>query len=201
MIKSQNVITNNNLIIKHRDIVLYLDKDTSTLVSKHSLKYSNFIKLGKYPRDNNWFEDTYKGKYLKSKYKKTGYDLGHLTPSHITTYDSLLNHYSFSMFNQAPQLAHFNREGWKNLEISVENLISKYKSDAVIITGVIYFNLNLKYLPKSRIKIPSHFYKIVFISGKTFCWIGSNIDGKINSTNLEDLNNLFKLAKINLIIK
>src|SRR6476659_6600227 len=84
---AQKIITKSNLIINHGDIVLYLTKDTCTMVSKHSLSYNNFLKLDK-ERDNNWFQDSYKGKYIKDDYLHSGYDLGHLTPSHITSYNN-----------------------------------------------------------------------------------------------------------------
>ncbi len=195
------VITKNNLIINHGDITLYLSDDTSTMVSKHVIFYNNFKNIGKYPRDNHWFQDTYKGKYIKSNYVHTGYDLGHLTPSSITSYDSVLNHNSFSMFNQAPQLAHFNEHPWEQLEMHVEDSIAKYKTDAVIITGVIYDPITKEYLSKSRIKIPVAYYKIVVVKNKTWCWIGSNNNEQIIPTTVADLNKIFIINKMNLIIQ
>lgn len=194
---SQKVDSKNGLFIDHGDVKLYLDDDTSSLISKHTLKYSNFLKMGLVPRSDNWFDDTYKGKYLPVKYKKSGFDKGHLTPSHITTYDSTTNRNTFSMFNAAPQYPYFNQHPWQELETDVEDSIKKYKLDAVIITGVIYNELKKTYIPKSRIKIPSHYFKIVTIGTKTWCWLGVNVDGKINctitTTTLDDLNNRFKL--------
>jgi DNA/RNA endonuclease G (NUC1) len=197
---SQTVTTDNKLIIKHGDITLYLTKDTCSMVSKHVLKFSSFLKLDK-ERDNRWFQDTYKGKYFKDAYLKTGYDIGHLTPSHITSYDNELNHKSFSLFNAAPQVAGFNRGKWAQLEGDVEDFISKSKQDVVIITGVIYDPNNKKFMGKSKIPIPSAFFKVLFINGTTKCWIGSNINGLITLTTLVDLNNIFKLNKMDLIIK
>lgn len=197
---SQTVTTDNKLIIKHGDITLYLTKDTCAMVSKHVLKFSNFLKLDK-ERDNKWFQDTYKGKYTKDAYLKTGYDIGHLTPSHITSYDNKLNHLSFSLFNAAPQVAAFNRGKWAQLEGDVEDLVSKSKQDVVIITGVIYDPKNKKFMSNSRIPIPNSFFKILFINGTTKCWVGSNINGMISVITLTDLNELFKLNKMNLSIK
>ena len=54
---------------------------------------------------------------------------------------------------------------------------------------------------KSRIPIPSAFFKVLFINGTTQCWIGSNINGLITPTTLKDLNELFKLNKMNLNIQ
>ena len=170
------------------------------MVSKHILKYSSFLKLDK-ERDNRWFQDTYKGKYTKDAYLRTGYDIGHLTPSHITSYDNELNHKSFSLFNAAPQVAAFNRGKWAQLEGDVEDLISKSKQDVVIITGVIYDPKNKKFMSNSRIPIPNSFFKVLFINGTTKCWVGSNINGMISVITLIDLNELFKLNKMNLTIK
>lgn len=55
---SQTISGNNkNLVIKHKDITLYLDTDTSIMVSKLDFKYSNFVELGSYSRCNCWFID------------------------------------------------------------------------------------------------------------------------------------------------
>jgi DNA/RNA endonuclease G (NUC1) len=195
-----NVITNNKLIINHGDITLYLSNDTSTQVSKHTIKYNDFLNLDK-GRDNRWFVDTYTGKYRKEHYLHSGYDLGHLTPSHITSYNDTLNHESFSLFNQAPQVAAFNRGKWAQLEGSVEDSIAKYKKDAIIITGVIYDGTKVTYLGKSRIKIPISYFKVLHIDNKTYCWVGSNINGLIVPISIIDLNAVILKNKNNFSIK
>jgi DNA/RNA endonuclease G (NUC1) len=202
---SQNVVSKNGLVIDHGDVKLYLDDDTTSMVSIHKLKYENFLKLGSVARGNNWYDDTYKGKYLPVKYKKSGFDKGHLTPSHITTYDSITNRNTFSMFNAAPQYPYFNEHPWQELEADVEDSIKKYKSDVIIITGVIYNENKKNYIPKSRIKIPTHYFKIVTIGSKTWVWLGVNADGKkdciVTVTTLEDLNNRFKVNGMKVRIK
>lgn len=197
---SQTVKTDNKLIIHHGDITLYLTKDTCALVSKHVLKFSSFLKLDK-ERDNHWFQDTYKGKYYKDAYLRTGYDIGHLTPSHITSYDNTLNHQSFSLFNAAPQVAAFNRGKWAKLEADIEDLIAHGKQDVVIVTGVIYDPKNKKFMGKSRIPIPVAYFKILFINGDSVCWIGSNINGEVTLTTLEELNEIFKINNMKLVIQ
>ena len=177
-------------------MILYLSNDTLPMVSRHSVVFSKF-KLDK-DRDDNWFQDKYK-KMNKSAYKKTGYDLGHLTPSHITSYDDTLNHRSFSLYNQAPQLAKFNRGNWKSLEASVEDSILKYKSNATIITGVIY-DATCKPLPNSRITIPSSYFKVLYIGKKVYCWIGSNTTCEVKPIKLEELNAIFEKNKMGLNI-
>ena len=187
--------TGPTLTIKHGDLTLYLDSDTNSFVSKHELKYSDFKNLDS-DRDNRWFQDTYKGIYKKEHYVRSGYDLGHLTPSHITSYNDTLNYKSFSLFNQAPQLAKFNRGKWAQLEKSVEDSVAKYKVDVTIITGVIYNNKNKKYLNKSKIKIPDVYYKILYIKSKnkplTYVWLGSNINGQIIKSDIPQLNGVLR---------
>lgn len=187
--------TGPKLIIKHGDLTLYLDTDTNSFVSKHELKYSDFKKLDS-DRDDKWFQDTYKGIYNKEYYVRSGYDLGHLTPSHITSYNDTLNHESFSLFNQAPQVAAFNRGKWAQLEKGVEDSIAKYKVDVTIITGVIYDNKNKMYLNKSKIKIPDVYYKILVIKNKkkplTYVWVGSNVNGQVIKSDIPQLNGILK---------
>jgi len=202
---SQKVIVKNSLQIDHGDIKLYLDDDTCTMVSKHTITYQEFQKLGTYPRIDRWFDEKWTGKYLKKYYTNTNYDKGHLTPSHITTYDSLLNLNSFSMFNQAPQFKFFNEKNWQELESDVEDTIQKYKSDATIITGVVYNEKNKTFLKGSRIKIPTHYFKVLYIGKKQWVWIGENVEDKtkcqVKVIKLSDLNVIFKKNSMKLSIK
>jgi len=198
-IYSQN-ISNTTLKINHGDIILYLTPDSLSMVSKHTISYSNILKLDT-DRDNRWFQDSIKSKYKKEIYSRSGYDLGHLTPSHITSYDDVLNHVSFSFLNQAPQLIKFNRGKWSKLEGSVVDSIIKYKVNSIIITGVIYNEKKPLYLNNSKIKIPTYYYKILYINKLIYCWLGSNIDGEIKIITVKDLNVLFKSNGMKIKIK
>jgi len=189
-------------VIKHNELTLYLDSDNNSYISKHELKYVNFLKLDS-DRDDKWHSEI-KGPYSKEPYLYSGYDMGHLTPSHITSYNDTLNHHSFSFYNQAPQLAGFNRGKWKRLELSVEDSISKYKVDVQIITGVIYNDTKKVYLGKSKIKIPEMYYKILTIKSKkpiTYVWVGSNKNGEVTKSNIKELNGVLELNKSTLKFK
>lgn len=190
------------MVIKHNELTIWLDSDTNSFVTKHELKYSDFKKLDS-DRDDNWHNEVYKGPYSKTPYLYSGYDLGHLTPSHITSYNDTLNYHSFSFYNQSPQIASFNRGKWSRLEKSVEDSIKKYHSNVVIITGVIYDNINKTYLNKSRVKIPEAFYKILYIKKQklTYVWIGSNNNGKIINCKIKDLNVVLGINKNNIQFK
>lgn len=203
---SQTIYTGSKLIIRHTDMTLYLQSDTTTMVSVHTLSYINFQKIGLVNRKklgDKWFDDTYKGKFSKKYYKGTKKDLGHLTPFKATSYSLETAKNSFSSYNQAPQDYYFNEHPWEQLEGQVLDTILKYKQDAKIITGVIYNNSNPNYLPKSRIKIPIYYYKILFISNKRYYWLGDNMPGNqtpIRNTTLDELNKLFIINKMDLRI-
>ena len=197
----KQIITKSQLIINHNELILYLTDDTCSMVSKHSLKYSDFLAID-HKRDDRWHQDTYLGKYNEKYFYKTGYDMGHLTPSNITSYNDSTNYNSFSLFNEAPQNPSLNRGKWAKLEKQVEDKIKEGKSNCIIITGVIYSKDNTKTLPNSRIKIPSYFFKILVIKKKVYCWITTNDEKyEIKETTLKELNKLFKDNKMDLLIK
>ena len=96
---SQTVSTSSKLFIKHTDMTLYLQSDTNTMVSVHSLTYKNYMILisdKSVDRKDHWFDDTYKGKFNKKYYKNTNKDLGHLTPFKATSYSVETAKNSFS---------------------------------------------------------------------------------------------------------
>ena len=53
-------------IIKHNELTLYLDSDNNSFISKHELKYVNFLKLDS-DRDDRWHSEI-KGPYSKEHY-------------------------------------------------------------------------------------------------------------------------------------
>jgi DNA/RNA endonuclease G (NUC1) len=179
--------------IQHNDLSFFLDKDTNSYISVHNIDYKNIIRItGK--RNDKWHKEKPFGPYNKNIYIRTGYDLGHLTPSNITSYDDSTNYISFSLFNQAPQVAAFNRGKWSKLEAKVVKTLTLDKTSAIIVTGVIYNNNKKIYLNKSRIKIPMAYYKIVVTAKSTTCWMGSNINGEIITT---DLKTILEVARKN----
>jgi DNA/RNA endonuclease G (NUC1) len=176
--------------LKHGDLTFYVGADTASLVSVHEVTYDELTKIDG-ERNDRWHKETPNGPYNKNAYVKSGYDLGHLTPSNITSYDDVLNDHSFSFFNQAPQVAAFNRGKWAQLEKSVITDLLAAKSGAVVVTGVIY-DVNSKKLPKSGIKIPVTFYKIVVTNKGNTCYVGSNINGQCTKVDLSVILDLIK---------
>lgn len=195
-------IDSTKFTIKHGDMTLYLDEDTNSYVSVHKISIKNIKKLDGI-RSDKWHKENPIGPYKLKYYEGTGYDLGHLTPSNITSYDDTLNYHSFSLFNQSPQLGKFNRGEWMKLEKSVEDSIKKRKKNAVVVTGVIYGNIKKQYLNNSRIKVPILYYKILVFGKKDYiCWIGDNSSSKVITTNLHTIltTALKNKNKLNIII-
>lgn len=154
----QDIIVDSGLILKHNEMILYLTSDSCSLVSKLNLKYSDFKNITG-NRDNNWFSDFGISRYHRKFYYKSGYDIGHLTPSNIVSYNQKINKSSFSFYNSAPQKPSFNRGSWLKLEKTVEDSVRKYKIDVIIISGVIYNNNSVNYIKGSRIPIPIYFLR------------------------------------------
>lgn len=201
---SQIRIDSTTFTINHGDLTLYLDKDTASFISVHKVTYKQIRKIDGV-RSDIWHKEKPKGPYNKQPYQHSGYDLGHLTPSNITSYDDSLNYHSFSFLNQAPQMAAFNRGPWAHVEGVVVEMILASKSNATIITGVLYENDKKLFLGTSRIKIPFVYYKVLFINGiEVKAWIGSNINGLVTETDLKSIldiaiksNNKLNIVKIN----
>jgi DNA/RNA endonuclease G (NUC1) len=194
-IYSQTIKIDSTLFtIKHGDITLYLDKDTNTYVSVHQITKEH-VKTLDGMRKDKWHNEKPYGPYKRTAYRLTGYDLGHLTPSKITMYDDSTNYSTFSMFNQAPQLAEFNEHPWEQLEMKVIAKIIASNMDATIITGVLYDNYHKTYLATSKIKIPIMYYKILVLSnGQVSGWVGSNINGLISDA---DTKTILEIARKN----
>ena len=184
--------------VKHGDLTFYLDSDTASYVSVHLVTYAELLKIDG-ERSDKWHREWPGGAYTKDCLHKTGFDLGHLTPSNITSYDDSLNYHSFSLFNQAPQVGAFNRGKWAQLEKSVIVDLKSKKEDAAVITGVIY-DKNAKRVNKTRVKIPTTYYKIVATKSGTVCYIGSNVNGQVTKTDLKTILDLAKQGGTNLNI-
>lgn len=78
---------------------------------------------------------------------------------------------SFLMSNMSPQLPEFNRQGWKNIESEVRNLL-KTQDSIIVYTGPILSNID-KYIGGNRVGVPKAFYKAVLLgdSSKAYAYL------------------------------
>jgi endonuclease G len=94
-------------------------------------------------------------------YTGSGYDRGHLAPSHViaTRYGRAAQHQTFLMSNIVPQSPALNRGAWQRLE-AAEDALSRRVGSFWVITGPIY-GRDPQHLPGYKlIALPSAFYKI-----------------------------------------
>lgn len=94
-----------------------------------------------------------------SDYLRSGYDRGHLIPAADLRYSQKGMDISFLMSNISPQKASFNRGVWKSLESQVRDWVTK-EGELFVVTGPVFIDF-VEYIGKNRVKVPSHFYKIV----------------------------------------
>lgn len=110
-------------------------------------------------------EKDYFIKTLKSdstyKYDGFGYDRGHLAPSADFRWSQTALSESYFYSNMSPQLAHFNRLKWAELENWMREYVTANESHLYIITAPV-LNDNLEKIERSvdQVSIPKHFVKV-----------------------------------------
>ncbi len=114
---------------------------------------------------------------LKAWYKASGQTLGHQKPD--ADYDSkksILD--SFLMGNIVPQTAALNEHAWSSLELGVRELVNATGGEAVIFTGPLFLDTNMKPTQPSkwigpdadnpagarRVAVPTHCFKAVLLT-------------------------------------
>lgn len=95
-----------------------------------------------------------------SDYKRESkrFNRGHLTPNGDLSTRQAKDE-SFSLANIVPQDPYNNQVLWEGIETTVRSFV-KNKSDAYVITGVLF--MNGKNLMSNRVAIPSHMFKLVW---------------------------------------
>ncbi len=102
----------------------------------------------------------------KADYKTSGYDRGHMAPAADHKYKQSAMDNSFLLSNMAPQVGiGFNRGMWRRLETYVRNLVTG-RDLLVVVSGPIYNGPKRTTKAGSTVRVPSHFYKIVYHPGR-----------------------------------
>lgn len=111
-------------------------------------------------RSNNFQTDpTIPNSPDKLDYNQTGYDRGHQAPAADMKFSSQAMEECFYMTNMSPQEPSFNRGIWKDLEEDVRAW-AQAKGALYVVTGALFEQD--KRMRKTKITVPSHFYKILF---------------------------------------
>lgn len=96
------------------------------------------------------------------EYIKQKIDKGHLIPADDCRFDIIALKEAFYMSNISPQYIEFNRGIWKKLENLIRKWVEKDNRNIIIITGTIVDYNNIHTIGKSKIYIPSAFFKIIY---------------------------------------
>jgi endonuclease G len=97
-----------------------------------------------------------------SDYSNTGYDQGHMSPVGDMHADPAAMLESFYLSNMVPQNPMNNRDGWNHLEYYVRGLAMK-NNNVYVITGPVYQCNPCKTIGKTKVMVPTHLYKIVYL--------------------------------------
>ena len=114
-----------------------------------------------YKRTNAFKSDSELPKETRSTlsdYAGSGYDRGHLAPSATMDFSRQSMLQSFLLSNISPQLAGFNRVGWRALEKHVRDLANEYQ-ELYVVTGPIYQGQEEKI--GRGVVVPGAFYKVI----------------------------------------
>jgi len=150
-------------------VSLYDKQNQRVIVVAEHLKHGT---IGSAERDNQFHSDTRIGRNPSpTQYVNTGYDKGHMAPAGDSS--SIAEMYeTFLMTNMTPQKPLLNRMAWRMLEEHTRTLFTQSKSDMFVVNIAIYSG-NTK---MNGIPVPTGYWKIVTVDGKTKYYYADNID-------------------------
>lgn len=153
--------TINGELIHHKYYSLsYMEKyEQAEWVAYELTKES--IRQPNVPREKRFQDDPSikSGSATYYDYSGSGYSRGHLAPAGDMAFSYEAMEESFLMSNMSPQIALFNGGVWNELENMVRDWAFKNKK-LYIVTGPI-FSENMTRIGKSKVAVPTHFYKVL----------------------------------------
>lgn len=164
-IQSQEVNQSSAILCQSKYAVQYSEDTKTPLWASHVLRKSDFTNSNYVERTDDFRlnPDVPEETQVKpSVYSRSGYDKGHLVPAADFSYNDKYMSESFLMTNIAPQAPNNNRKTWSNLEKSIRNLLKKNEiNELYVTTGVLYLNDKNLGIINKKVKIPTHFYKVI----------------------------------------
>ncbi len=107
-----------------------------------------------------WTDSELEGCPDTRDYSRSGYDRGHMCPAGEQKWSDEAMHHSFVMANICPQKHELNTGAWKTLE-DKERIWAKRDSAIVIVAGPIYDSSDKETIGKSKVRVPSAFFKVL----------------------------------------
>lgn len=103
------------------------------------------------------------GSNTSDDFSASGFERGHLVPAADMSFDSMAFAETFLLSSIVPQRRACNQGIWKELEKQTRAWVYRY-NDVYIISGPVFSHeAEIPVINSSKIAIPSHFYKIVFV--------------------------------------
>jgi endonuclease G len=97
---------------------------------------------------------------LKSDYKYSDMDRGHLGPNAALDFTVSSQKESFLLSNIAPQKPELNQKGWKALEDKLRDCAYSSDNGVFVVTGPIWRNPIKSYIG-NRVAVPDGFFKVI----------------------------------------
>lgn len=159
------------LYVRNDYEMLYCEKYEQAVYVKYTVNKEDVY--GSFKRKNNFKEDKEinEGSAALSDYKKSGYDRGHLKPAAVSKGTKLDMDQSFLMSNMSPQLPEFNRQGWREIEAEVRDLL-KTQDSIIVFTGPVLNDID-SFIGANRVGVPKYFYKAILLGdgSKAFAYL------------------------------
>lgn len=140
----------------------YSGKTRTALWSAEFLTAERVRLAKKVARVNSFHEETALAPEIRSQLKDfqgSGYDRGHLSPSHDFASGQSQNE-SFSLANMIAQDPKNNRGLWSSIESGTRNYAAS-NGTVYVITGPLFVGQKIKFL-KDRVAIPTQLFKLLF---------------------------------------
>ena len=159
-------LKDETLYIKHDYELLYSEKWEQAYYVKYTINQSDVN--GELTRKDNFKEDKsiVTGSASLNDYKNSNYDRGHLKPAAVSKGTVLDMNESFLMSNMSPQLPEFNRQGWKDIESIVRQLLNSQDS-VIVYTGGVLKDIK-KVIGSNEVGVPNYFFTAVLL-GDSSC--------------------------------
>ena len=107
------------------------------------------------------------GSNTSEDFSGSGFERGHLVPAADMSFDSIAFAETFLLSSIVPQRRGCNQGIWKELEKQTRSWAYRY-NDVYIVSGPVFnYEAETPVIKNSRIAVPSHFYKIIFVYNDT----------------------------------
>ena len=152
--------TNNGELVKHTHYILsYSEQHEQAEWVFYEIKKERVLELVNRTDDFREDPEIQNSSATLYDYRRSGYDRGHLAPAEDFSFSASAMSESFYMSNMSPQLPHFNRGIWRDLE----SLIRKWGSNSTlyVVTGPVFGSCDLT-IGLNNVCIPESYYKVIY---------------------------------------